>query len=91
MASLHGIDALQTLAIARDPDCYMEDGVDPFIGKHPSEGMVVAWAVVASVLHYSISYALVNHPKLQWLWQGITIGSTGVTVIHNTSHSRPTR
>jgi hypothetical protein len=83
--SLHGIDAVQTLAIARDPDCFQEESLDPLIGKHPSEGIVVLWAAAASVLHFLVTDWLADHdnPALVRVWEGITIATTGYVVVRN--------
>ena len=86
--SLHGIDTLQTLSVARDPDCYYESVVDPLIGKHPSEGVVVLWAATASVLHFVVTDWLVEHehPTLVRVWEGVTIASSAFWIAHNTKN-----
>jgi hypothetical protein len=82
--SLHGVDALQTFSIARDPECFQEI-TDPVIGHHPSEVSVLLWAAGASVLHFLVTDYLAEHtsPTVVRLWEGITIGSTGYFVWHN--------
>ncbi len=97
--SLHAVDSLQTLSIARDPDCFRESTVDPLIGKHPSQGVVVLWAVTASALHFLVTDWLAEHqhPALVRVWEGVTIVSTGYWVGHNNQvgirpfgHNEPT-
>jgi len=86
--SLHAIDAAQTLSIARDPDCYYEAVVDPLIGRHPPQGLVLAWAAGAALLHFAITNYLTEHasPTMVRIWQGITIGSSAYWVSHNYSN-----
>jgi hypothetical protein len=86
--SVHAIDAAQTLSVARDPDCYYEAVVDPLIGRHPPQGLVLAWAAGASLLHFAITNYLTGHasPTMVRIWQGITIGSSAYWVSHNYSN-----
>jgi hypothetical protein len=86
--SLHAIDAAQTLSVARDPDCYEEAVVDPLIGRHPPQGLVLAWAAGASLLHFAITNYLTEYasPTVVRIWQGISIGSSAYFVSHNYSN-----
>ena len=82
--SLHAVDALQTLSIARDPECFQET-TDPLLPRHPSQGAVVLWAAAASVLHFAVTDYLAKHTSatVVRLWQGVTIGTTSYWVVHN--------
>lgn len=86
--SLHGVDALQTLSVARDPDCYYEKVLDPVTGKHPSDGVVVLWAATASALHFVVTDWLADHdhPVLVRVWEGITNASSAYWVGHNSKN-----
>ena len=86
--SLHAIDAAQTLSVARDPDCYEEAVVDPLIGRHPPQGLVLAWAAGASLLHFAITNYLTEYASTTGvrIWQGISIGSSAYFVSHNYSN-----
>jgi hypothetical protein len=83
--SLHALDTAQSLSVARDPDCYFESFSDPIIGRHPSEGLVLAWMAVAGTLHFLITDWLIehNHTSLARTWEAISIGSTAYSITHN--------
>ena len=85
--AMHGIDTAQTLSIARDPDCYAENMIDPLIGRHPPQGMVLAWGVGAAALHLAVTNILNTYTRqtVVHIWQGITIVSTAAIISHNFS------
>lgn len=86
--SVHALDVLQTVQIAKNPHCFHED--DPFskrlIGEHPSQGQVVAWGVAFAAVHMSVGAALEHWEAPGWVqvgWQYLTLGAASRAVINN--------
>lgn len=84
--SLHLIDSLQTVQIARS-NCHWEDapGTKQIIGEHPSTAGAIAWGVGAGLAHWGVSHWLEDHgPRwAYWLWEGVTIGRTSYYIKQN--------
>lgn len=84
--TVHLIDGLQTLAIARD-DCYEEQNYLPrkIIGEHPDAGSVVLWWAGMAAIHWGIGEALdrAEMPRLAKGWRLASIGITSSFVISN--------
>lgn len=77
--SIHAIDSLQTIQIARSPSCFYETGTvtQDVIGRHPSVGGVIAWEVAVSAAHYYVTHLLERNEAPRWVvygWQSLSIG-----------------
>ena len=88
--ALHAADVAQTLQIARNPDCFYEK--DPvtsrLIGKHPSQGAVLAWGAGTAAAHAIVTHELEKHDAPRWVrrtWQAVTIGGKAQVVGANWS------
>lgn len=85
---MHAIDTLQTIQIAKHPDCYMENTSAWAIGEHPSTGRVLVFMAAASYLHAKVSYLLDDYgadPTWIRAWDWISLLTKGYTVGHNFS------
>ena len=85
--SIHTIDVLQTVQIARS-DCYREDNpiTAGLIGKDPSVSEVLAWGAAWGGLHFGVTRMLEAWEAPQWAqvgWQALTIGNTAYFVKQN--------
>jgi len=94
--SLAAVDFAQTLQIAKDPQCYREDGTIAarVIGKHPSEGTVTGYFVAQSLLHLAVtrllSYEVDRSDGRGWLitrnlWEAVTVAHTAENISANSS------
>jgi hypothetical protein len=76
-------DMLTTLDIAKHPRCHE---MNPVLGPHPSDAMVVGYFAAAGALHYLITRELVQEnipaPIVQ-TWEGLGIGLELDMVGHN--------
>jgi hypothetical protein len=79
---LHIVDWGQTRDISKNPDKYYE-GINPFLGEHPSTERVDLWFVTTTLAHIVITNYLPS--KYRPYFQGVTIGITGAAVIRNFS------
>jgi hypothetical protein len=85
--SLHVIDTLQTIQIARST-CYWENapGTQQLIGKHPGTAGAIAWGIATALSHYGITRWMEASDAPGWakvLWQAVTIGRTSYYVKNN--------
>ena len=79
---LHIVDWGQTRDISEHPDKYYE-GINPFLGEHPSKERADLWFVTTTAAHVLITNYLPS--KYRPYFQGVTIGITGAAVIRNFS------
>jgi len=81
--SMHVYDSLQTMDIVNDP-CYAEGHAitAKLIGRNPSRGDVVGWAVGSAVFHAGVSELLLKRGmrKTYKVWQAVTILDTGMSI-----------
>lgn len=82
---LHAYDMSQTYhSVVRAPHCFQEK--NPILGKHPSDGKLLAFAVAASGLHFGVTKILANNDAPVWLrrtWQLVSITEKGFAVVSN--------
>lgn len=84
---MHAIDTLQTLQISRNPECFKE--ADPItsrlIGKHPSEGKVIAWAITSSYLYHKMAEKVEKSDSFisKAGFYGFTLLTKGITIGNN--------
>ena len=86
--AIHAIDGLQTLEIARHPNCYEEVAGAHWLGSHPSEGDVAVWWGTMAALHAGVTQALVsNDASVGWMrfWQLVTLIQPAYSVGKNWS------
>lgn len=87
--ALHAVDTIQTIDMARDRLCYEErDSITrSLIGRHPSDGEVIAWSVGMAGLHLGVTELLLrtDHPKIAKAWQYFRIGVTTSAIAENYS------
>ena len=58
--------------------------LNPIAGRHPSDGVVLAGVVAESALQYAITgYLADKNPKLQFFFQGLSVGFKGLNVMWN--------
>jgi hypothetical protein len=85
--ALHAVDTIQTYHAAQEPACYEEkDGLTrSLIGRHPSDGEVIAWSIGMAGVHLGVTEYLLrtDHPKLAKAWQYVRIGVTLDAVSNN--------
>lgn len=85
--SLHLVDTLQTVQLARHSECYREANplTRAIIGRHPSGAEVVAWGIAFGIAHNAVSRRLEERgPRWAlraWNWTRIT--AKGATVASN--------
>ena len=57
---------------------------NPFLGKHPSDGVVIGQTVAIGILHAAGTSFLQDHaPKAVRLWEILSIGVKGGVVVSN--------
>lgn len=81
--SLHLIDTLQTLDIARQPGHYE---TNPVLGRHPSDRAVLAYMAGEALLHVVVSDQLARHDAPAWMraaWHVTSVSMAGNTVRAN--------
>lgn len=96
--SLNIIDTLQTVQIAKNPNCYRESDIVTrhLIGEHPSQGKAIGIGIVYGVAHFAITKWLDYNDTLDehgeyssgWhvaniSWQALTLLDKGVAVGNN--------
>jgi hypothetical protein len=83
----NAIDWVQTINVARQPQCYREVGwpTESIIGRHPNVTGVLVFGAVQAVLHAAVSAWLENNHWTHTLavWQTLTIGNEVVDVARN--------
>lgn len=83
---LHGIDALQTMKIALEPEKFQENDGAWAIGRHPHPGAVLPFFLMTGLLHVCVTDRLEENGAPLWMrrtWQVVTIGTTANAVIGN--------
>lgn len=79
------IDMGQTLDIAENPDKFHEMNSLEF-PSHPSKGRVIATFTLGSMIHYGVTYAMVNAGASSTavnIWEAATIGLEVTCIAHN--------
>lgn len=85
--ALHAVDTLQSYHAAQQPECY-EEGQSVtrrLIGRHPSDGEIVAWSLANVALHLGVTEWLLrnDHPMLAKAWQYMRIYDTADAIYEN--------
>lgn len=81
--SLHVVDTLQTLDIARHPGHYE---TNPILGRYPSRGEILAYMAGEAALHLIVSDQLARRDAPAWMrsaWHVTSVGMATNTVRSN--------
>ena len=55
------------------------------IGHYPSQGSVNNFMAMGAALHLAVSWALLDHPRAEQVWQLVTLGATTSDGVRNLS------
>lgn len=77
-ATLHAVDYLQTLEIARNPDRFYER--NPLLGRHPSQTAVAGYFLGTGALLYTACNSGWGGDWLKYGWIAVEVGAVANNV-----------